>query len=192
MRFSFILSTAPINFRTICDYSATLSYIFTVQRYKTSARFFIFTRHFSLLFSIFAFVMKQKEHHVIISLASNENQEANLEAARVQLTQLLTSVRFTSAIWTEPVNAQSSMFNGQCSMVNGQCRKYLNQLCEGTTTFGEGLLCEVLKEAEKRQGRTHNEDGIVTLDLDLLEYDGVRHHLRDWERSYVKDLIGEL
>ncbi|MCR5579094.1 MAG: 2-amino-4-hydroxy-6-hydroxymethyldihydropteridine diphosphokinase [Prevotella sp.] len=129
--------------------------------------------------------MKQKEHHVIISLASNENQEANLEAARVQLTQLLTSVRFTSAIWTEPVNVQ-------CSMFNVQSRKYLNQLCEGTTTFGEGLLCEVLKEAEKRQGRTHNEDGIVTLDLDLLEYDGVRHHLRDWERSYVKDLISEL
>ena len=185
MRFSFILSTAPINFRTICDYSATLSYIITVQRYKTSTRFFIFSLHFSLLFSIFAFVMKQKEHHVIISLASNENQEANLEAARVQLTQLLTSVRFTSAIWTEPVNVQ-------CSMFNVQSRKYLNQLCEGTTTFGEGLLCEVLKETEKRQGRTHNEDGIVTLDLDLLEYDGVRHHLRDWERSYVKDLISEL
>ena len=129
--------------------------------------------------------MKQKEHHVIISLASNENQEANLEAARTQLTQLLTSVRFTSAIWTEPVNVQ-------WSMVNGQCRKYLNQLCEGTTAFGEGLLCEVLKETEKRQGRTRNEDGIVTLDLDLLEYDGMRHHLRDWERSYVKDLINEL
>jgi 2-amino-4-hydroxy-6-hydroxymethyldihydropteridine diphosphokinase len=129
--------------------------------------------------------MKQKEHHVIISLASNENQEANLEAARTQLTQLLTSVRFTSAIWTEPVNVESSMFNVQC-------RKYLNQLCEGTTAFGEGLLCEVLKETEKRQGRTRNEDGIVTLDLDLLEYDGVRHHLRDWERSYVKDLIDEL
>ena len=125
--------------------------------------------------------MKQKEHHVIISLASNENQEANLEAARTQLTQLLTSVRFTSAIWTEPVNVPSS-----------QSKNYLNQLCEGTTAFGEGLLCEVLKETEKRQGRTRNEDGIVTLDLDLLEYDGVRHHLRDWERSYVKDLIDEL
>ena len=179
MRFSFILSTAPINFRTICDYSATLSYIFTVQRYKTSARFFTFTRHFSLLFSIFAFVMKQKEHHVIISLASNENQEANLEAARVQLTQLLTEVHFTSAIWTEPI---------------GTLRKepYLNQLCEGTTTFGDGLLGEVLKETERRLGRTHNEEGIVALDLDLLAYDDKRFHLRDWDRSYVKDLISEL
>ena len=77
-------------------------------------------------------------------------------------------------------------------MVNGQSKKYLNQLCKGTTAFGEGLLCEVLKETEKRLGRTKNEDGIVAIDLDLLQYDNQRHHLRDWDRNYVKDLINEL
>ena len=46
--------------------------------------------------------MTNKEHHVIISLASNHNQEVALAAAREQLTQLLTDVHFTSAIWTEP------------------------------------------------------------------------------------------
>ncbi len=140
--------------------------------------------------------MIQKEHHIIISLASNINHEANLEAARTQLTQLLSEVHFTSAIYTEPVG------NGQWSMVrsalplgsskNGQCPKYLNQLCKGTTALGMNLLNEVLKEIEKRLGRTHNEDGIVTVDLDLLEYDGERFHHRDWERNYVKDLINEL
>lgn len=123
--------------------------------------------------------MRNKEHHVIISLASNHHQEAALAAAREQLTQLLTEVKFTSAIWTEPI---------------GSIRKepYLNQLCKGSTALGDGLLGEVLKETERRLGRTHNEDGIVVLDLDLLEYDGVRHHLRDWGRNYVKDLINEL
>lgn len=123
--------------------------------------------------------MTHKEHHVIISLASNYNQEKALEAAREQLTQLLTEVRFTSAIWTKPI---------------GTIREepYLNQLCEGTTALGDGLLGEVLKQLERRLGRTHNEDGIVVLDLDLLEYDGERHHLRDWDRNYVKDLINEL
>lgn len=120
-----------------------------------------------------------KEHEVIISLASNENQERTLERAKEQLTQLLTEVHFTSAIWTEPINCIRK-------------EPYLNQLCKATTAFGEGLLCEVLKETEKRLGRTHNEDGIVTIDLDLLQFDGQRHHLRDWERSYVKDLIKEL
>lgn len=123
--------------------------------------------------------MKQQEHHVIISLASNENQEAQLEAARIQLTQLLTEVHFTRAIWTEPINSIRK-------------EPYLNQLCKGTTALGDGLLGEVLKETERRLGRKHNEDGIVALDLDLLEYDGTRHHLRDWDRSYVKELMSEL
>ena len=123
--------------------------------------------------------MNQKEHQIIISLASNENQETHLAAAREQLVQLLTECHFTSAIWTEPIN---------CS----RKEPYLNQLCMGTTALGEGLLCEVLKETEKRLGRTKNEDGIVAIDLDLLQYDERRHHLRDWERKYVKDLLNEL
>ena len=123
--------------------------------------------------------MIQKEHHIIISLASNINHEANMQAARTQLTQLLTEAHFTSAIYTEPVHSLRQ-------------EPYLNQLCEGTTALGMNLLNEVLKEIEKRLGRTHNEDGIVTIDLDLLEYDGERYHLRDWDRNYVKDLINEL
>ena len=124
--------------------------------------------------------MIQKEHHIIISLASNINHEANLEAARTLLTQLLSEVHFTSAIYTEPVGTVLRK------------EPYLNQLCKGTTALGMNLLNEVLKEIEKRLGRTHNEDGIVTVDLDLLEYDGERFHHRDWERNYVKDLINEL
>ena len=123
--------------------------------------------------------MNQKEHQIIISLASNEDQESHIAAAREQLVQLLTECHFTSAIWTEPVN---------CS----RKEPYLNQLCQGTTALGEGLLCEVLKETEKRLGRTRNEDGIVAIDLDLLQYDERKHHLRDWGRNYVKDLLKEL
>ena len=123
--------------------------------------------------------MNQKQHQIIISLASNENQEANLQAARTQLTQLLSEVHFTSAIWTEPVNCIRK-------------EPYLNQLCKGATAFSMDLLSEVLKETEKRLGRTHDEDGIVTIDLDLLQYDEELFHLRDWSRSYVKDLMNEL
>ena len=130
-------------------------------------------------FIIFVPIMTQKEHNIIISLASNENQEANLEAARTQLIQLLTEVHFTPAIWTEPIHTLRK-------------EPYLNQLCKGTTALGEGLLCEVLKEIEKRLGRKRNEDGVVAIDLDLLQYDDQRHHLRDWDRNYVKDLINEL
>lgn len=123
--------------------------------------------------------MTHKEHHIIISLASNEGQEAHLAAAREQLTQLLAEAHFTSAIWTEPINSIRK-------------EPYLNQLCTGTTALGEGLLGEVLKETERRLGRTHNEDGIVAIDLDLLQYDDQKYHLRDWNRDYVKNLLNEL
>ena len=123
--------------------------------------------------------MTQKQHQIIISLASNENQEANLQAAREQLTQLLSEAHFTSAIWTDPINSIRQ-------------EPYLNQLCKATTAFSMNLLNDVLKETEKRLGRTHNEDGIVTIDLDLLQYDEAQYHLRDWSRNYVKNLINEL
>lgn len=123
--------------------------------------------------------MTQKQHYIIISLASNEGQEAHLEAARVQLSQLLTEAKFSSEIWTEPVNSSRKV-------------PYLNQLCEGTTGYSMNLLNELLKETEKRLGRTHNEDGIVVIDLDLLQYDDQQYHLRDWERDYVKNLLNEL
>lgn len=123
--------------------------------------------------------MTQKEHQIIISLASNINQEANLEMARVQLTQLLNEAHYTTAIYTEPVNTLSK-------------EPYLNQLCRGVTFLGVELLNEVLKELEKRLGRTHNEDGFVTIDLDILQYDSIRYHHRDWDRNYIKELINEL
>ena len=72
------------------------------------------------------------------------------------------------------------------------CSSYAPLMRKPFSSFGPNLLSEVLKETEKRQGRTHNEDGIVTLDLDLLQYDDERFHHRDWERPYVKNLINEL
>ena len=119
------------------------------------------------------------EHEVIISIASNEDQEANLAKARELLKTILPKLTFTKELWTEPVNTTRKSM-------------YLNQLCKGMTELGPNLLSEVLKETERRLGRRHNEEGIVVVDLDLLQYDKERFHLKDWERNYVKDLINEL
>jgi len=116
------------------------------------------------------------EQEVIISIASNEDQEANLAKARELLKTILPNLTFTKELWTQPVNTTRKSM-------------YLNQLCKGTTELGPNLLGEVLKETEKRLGRRHNEDGIVAIDLDLLQHGQQRFHLRDWERNYVKDLL---
>ena len=55
----------------------------------------------------------------------------------------------------------------------------------------EETLNAWLKQKELQFGRTDVKRrlGIVPIDLDILEYDGERRHLRDWQRPYVQQLI---
>jgi len=129
--------------------------------------------------------MLQKTHKIILSLGSNDDAEQHLADAREQLNLLLSDVHFTTAIWTDEILSENNSKTENKHI-------YLNQLCSATTNFGINLLEEVLKELEKRLGRTHNEDGIVAIDIDLLQYDDTRYHLRDWSRPYVSNLIGEI
>ena len=120
-------------------------------------------------------------HRVILSLATNRFQAKNLCRARKYLEEVLADIQYTTELWTEPV--------GNCSRNDA----YMNQLAQGTTALDEQQLNEWLKLTELSFGRTEQKRrlGIVPIDLDILEYDGVRRHLRDWERQYVKELIGE-
>lgn len=121
------------------------------------------------------------KHQVILSIASNRFQSKNLSRARLCLGEVLQDLHFTSEQWTEPVNT---------------CRRdtYLNQLATGITEKDEDELNEWLKQTERRFGRNDAKRrlGIVPIDLDILEFDGERRHLRDWERPYVQSLISEL
>ena len=121
------------------------------------------------------------KHQVILSIASNRFQSKNLFRARLCLGEVLQDLHFTSEQWTEPVNT---------------CRRdtYLNQLATGMTEKDEDELNEWLKQTERRFGRNDAKRrlGIVPIDLDILEFDGERRHLRDWERPYVQSLISEL
>ena len=120
-------------------------------------------------------------HRVILSLASNRFQSKNLCRARQCLEEILADIQYTTEHWTEPM--------GNCSRQDA----YLNQLAQGTTALDEQQLNEWLKKTELSFGRTEQKRrlGIVPIDLDILEFDGIRRHLRDWERQYVKELIVE-
>lgn len=121
---------------------------------------------------------------VIISLASNYDQEQNLHQARQCLAQVLSSCHFTDAIWTEPYSIVDN--------ASQHCKKmYLNQLVSATTSLGMEELTQALKDIEIRLGRTVEDrhQGIVRIDLDLLLYGKQRHHLRDWDRPYVQNLL---
>lgn len=121
------------------------------------------------------------KHQVILSLGANYHAEENLPKARKCLEQILFLPDYTQAIWTEP-------FGGK------RPDPYLNQLVKGETDLDYEQLASHLKDIELTLGRTpeERERGIVRIDIDILEYDGVRHHLRDRERPYVQLLLPEL
>lgn len=121
-------------------------------------------------------------HQVIISLAANRFQKTNLSKARRCLEEILSDLQFTDECWTEPIG-------------NAMRRDaYLNQLVKGTTEMDEAALNAWMKQTELHFGRTDAKRrlGIVPIDLDLLLFDGEQRHQRDWQRNYVKDLIGQL
>ena len=120
-------------------------------------------------------------HQVIISLATNRFQKANLSKARQCLEEILSDMQFTNELWTQPVgNAKRK-------------DAYLNQLVRGTTEMNEEELYLWVKQTELAFGRTQAKRllGIVPIDLDLLEYDGEKRHLNDWQRNYVRELMSD-
>lgn len=118
-------------------------------------------------------------YDIIISIASNDQQEQNLSEARRCLGQILSDLHYTDELWTEPYHAKNSS------------RLYLNQLAYATTTFNAQELNAELKKIEKQMGRTpeQKQQGIVTIDLDLMQHNGQRYHLTDWERPYIQQLL---
>ena len=127
-------------------------------------------------------------HSILLSLASNYEQEKNLSEAREALAQVLVSPVYTSAIWTEPYHSPTSHFSPLTP------RLYLNQLVYAQTDLDCDELNSRLKEIEKAQGRNDEarRQGLVPVDLDLLQYDQQRFHLRDWQRPYIQQLLPEL
>lgn len=117
-------------------------------------------------------------HNILISLASNYEQESNLALARLKLGKLLEPISYSEAIWTEPVNVQRPDL-------------YFNQLLHAQTNLSVQDLQIGLKGIECDMGRNSDDrrQGIVRIDLDLMLYDEERYHLRDWERTYMKKLL---
>ena len=123
-------------------------------------------------------------HSCIISLAANTHQKENLAEARERLGQILFDIDYTTELWTEPFKAKENK-----EAVTQEL--YLNQLAFAHTQLSVEELVKALKETEKNMGRNDSERqlGIVCIDLDLMQYDQTKHHLRDWERPYIKELL---
>jgi len=119
-------------------------------------------------------------HEAVIVFGSNDNQEQNVSNAKSVLTVLFPHITFSSCVWTEPIGVQTDRF--------------LNCMCFFTTTHGKTQVMRALKHAENKLGSTtaDRNRNKVTIDIDLMMFDGEKLHLADWNRGYVIQLYDEL
>lgn len=121
--------------------------------------------------------MKSK---LTIALGSNYEQLGNMEKAKHKLRSVFPDIRFSSALWTEPIGIQSDRFVNMLAMAHSDLER-------------EKVEME-LKRIERKCGRCaeEKEKGIIRMDLDLMAYGDEKFHLKDWSRDYIVTLSAEL
>ena len=111
-------------------------------------------------------------HEVLIAIGSNNVQSAHVQWASERLSVMLQQIRLSRRLWTQDIK--------------GSGQWYMNRIAAGYTALTADELNEKMKQAEVETGRSKER---VTIDLDLLQYDAKRYHLKDWSRPYVTELM---
>lgn len=122
----------------------------------------------------------EKKSTLIIALGSNKDAKKNMDKARGLLQHLFKGVVFTSCVWTDPINIESD--------------KFLNCLAYAETTHQVKQLEMALKQIERRcgDGKSLRRTNIIKMDIDILQFDDVKYHEKDWTRPYIIKLLDEL
>ena len=119
--------------------------------------------------------MKQK---VIIGLGSNWKSEVHIQQANRLLMDYFEEIHFSEPVYTEPIGmSQSNLF--------------LNQVAIAYTSRPIEEVKTALKSMEKQLGRTpqSKQQGIIPIDIDLLQWDNLLLKSDDLERDYIKNGI---
>lgn len=117
-------------------------------------------------------------HDILIAIGTNVITD-RIRFVEVHLEQCFENVRFTHTIPTEPIGER---FKG---------KQFFNAVMAGNTNMAMSEVEEQLKRIEQLAGNTQDKRnmGVVEADIDLLMYDDVKLHEKDWQRSYIKELV---
>ena len=117
-------------------------------------------------------------HDILIAIGTNVIAD-RIRFVEVHLEQCFENVRFTHTIPTEP---KGERFKG---------KQFFNAVMAGNTNMAMSEVEEQLKRIEQLAGNTQDKRnmGVVEADIDLLMYDDVKLHEKDWQRSYIKELV---
>ena len=114
--------------------------------------------------------------YFLLSIGCNVNREEQMSRVQEVLTKTFPGITFSKII-TSPDDTNEGA-------------PYSNCIARGNTDLSEAELCYTLKDIERQLGRTASKP--VMMDIDLLQYGGAKRHLSDWERPYIKALLGFL
>ena len=117
-------------------------------------------------------------HDILIAIGTNVIAD-RIRFVEVHLEQCFENVRFTQIIPTEPIGER---FKG---------KQFFNAVMAGNTNMAMSEVEEQLKRIEQLAGNTLDKRNmwVVEADIDLLMYDDVKLHEKDWQRSYIKELV---
>lgn len=123
--------------------------------------------------------MKNK---AIISIGSNEHRTANVKKVMEVLTEYFPTIRFSTPQLTEPMDMPED------------AKAFLNLIALFETDLDRETLEAELKKLETKLGRDHDDDeeGIIPMDLDIIEWNDEVYKPQDMVRPYVVAGLDEL
>lgn len=115
---------------------------------------------------------------VIVGLGSNQDKEKNMAHAVELLRDYFVSIRFSGAVYTEPVNILNPSL-------------FLNQVAVAFTEEEPDEIIKYFKSVEKQLGRMP-EDKLkesIPIDIDLLQWNDRVLKPSDIQRSYIQSAL---
>ncbi len=124
--------------------------------------------------------MKHNEKNkVVIALGSNQDPESHLEAAKQAIKAYHHILKWSEFQQTKPVGAHIQ-------------KDFINGVVLIETDWDEPRLKAWLQSVEDQEGRDHSCESMVTLDLDIVVWNGVVVHSDVEQRDFLKRMIAEV
>ena len=120
---------------------------------------------------------------IILSLGSNNNPEENIQKAEERLRSLFPAIRFSRTMMNEPYGEHANALP-----------YFGNAVAVGAVSVPLPVLRTMAKALETHLGRSseRKHEGIIDIDIDILQYDTLRLKPDDWQRPYNIQLLKEM